>query len=191
VATTPPSSEAIPGSTRRPRAKLLPESTELAGRRVAARGSSTPGGGRARRQARPGDGAFVGDGCAEKAGAGVWRRVKTEQPPFIAHVPGELRRFSTDPGALPPYPCRLCDADFATRASFLNHVKSEHCGWPEYRKRLIYLASSFEGVRPVTPQEYRPVLIKSNMRGAGYGTFFHMSFIGGPDRLLPPYKLFL
>ena len=41
----------------------------------------------------------------------------------------------------------------------MDHVRSAHHGWPEYRKRLFYLAEQWperdDDVRPVRPQEWR------------------------------------
>ncbi|MCP4501829.1 MAG: hypothetical protein GY822_17860, partial [Deltaproteobacteria bacterium] len=68
---------------------------------------------------------------------------------------GPLRDFKPVPEALPPFPCRLCDQNFATHATFMQHVHDEHHGWPEYRKRLFYLAEQLDGVQPVRPQEWR------------------------------------
>ncbi len=77
------------------------------------------------------------------------------QPPFVERVPGELRRFDSHPVALPPFPCRLCDMNFGSRDAFQTHVDKAHCGTAECRKRLFYLASGVDGVRAVTPQEWR------------------------------------
>jgi hypothetical protein len=67
------------------------------------------------------------------------------QRPFVV-IPesdrGELRRWSVEPIALPPYPCMLCDAAFAERAEFDRHIVVHHHGWREYRKRLFYLVFS-------------------------------------------------
>merc|ERR1712113_1246221 len=68
---------------------------------------------------------------------------------------GPLRDFKPVPEALPPFPWRLCDQNFATHATFMQHVRSKHHGWPEYRKRLFYLAEQLDGVQPVRPQDWR------------------------------------
>ena len=96
-----------------------------------------------------------GSGGHEQRGKEKVLYPKISQPPFVPKVPGEFRRFKREPEALPPYPCRLCEGNFGTEATFRTHVSQEHCGWAEYRKRLFHLAGSFEGVRPVTPQEWR------------------------------------
>ena len=81
-------------------------------------------------------------------------RPKIEQPPFIEN--GErmgnasgLREFGQDGHAMPPFPCMLCEKDFATRETFLTHVQACHCGISEYRKRVFWL--SRELGRPVRP----------------------------------------
>ena len=94
--------------------------------------------------------------------AEVQRRRETfrscrQRAPFVAVVPGELRRFAQDPLALPPVPCRLCVQSFATRASLHAHIEAEHVSLSEYRKRLFYLVSSFEAVQVVPPQVWRHV----------------------------------
>ena len=42
-----------------------------------------------------------------------------------------------------------------TQWCFMQHVEERHNGWPEYRKRLFYLAEHWDGVRPIRPQEWR------------------------------------
>ena len=74
---------------------------------------------------------------------------------FVPNVPGDLRTFSSDPLALPPYPCRLCSRNFGTEEAFQGHVAAEHAGCAEYRKRVIFLESSFAAVKPVPPQIWR------------------------------------
>ena len=96
--------------------------------------------------------------AAAAAAAARQPRVPVQQPryrPLPEDRPGELREFDADPIALPPFPCRLCDKNFATRESFMQHVEERHNGWPEYRKRLFYLAEHWDGVRPIRPQEWR------------------------------------
>ena len=75
--------------------------------------------------------------------------------PYVREVPGDLRCFSSDPLALPPYPCRLCSANFGTEAALQGHIAAEHAGEAEYRKRTLFLESSFAGVKPVPPQIWR------------------------------------
>ena len=85
-------------------------------------------------------------------------RVPVLQPKYVYLPPderGPLREFKAVPEALPPFPCRLCDQNFATHGAFMQHVHSAHHGWPEYRKRLFYLAEQFDGVQPVRAQEWR------------------------------------
>ena len=82
---------------------------------------------------------------------------RTIAPEFVPHVPGELRVFSADPEALPPFPCLLCrDADFGSKAALLRHISEEHVSWPEYRKRILYEAG--RGRRPVLSQVWRLVM---------------------------------
>ena len=56
-------------------------------------------------------------------------RVPVLQPKYV-HLPREerqaLRQFEPVPEALPPFPCRLCDQNFATHATFMQHVHSAH-----------------------------------------------------------------
>ena len=104
-------------------------------------------------------GAYGRRGSAAAAAAAARQpRAPVQQPryrPLPEDCPGELREFDADPIALPPFPCRLCDKNFATRESFMQHVEQRHNGWPEYRKRLFYLAEHWDGVRPIRPQEWR------------------------------------
>ncbi len=133
-------------------AKLRFERSE-AMRQAEAELSASPGAAGAALVAGEGGGAMGGDRLHWVAPQGT-RGVP--QPPYVADVPeSHLRGFAPVPEALPPFPCRLCDENFGTREDFEVHVRTRHAGWAEYRKRLFYLASSFEHVRPVTPQEWR------------------------------------
>ena len=70
-------------------------------------------------------------------------RVPVPRPTYVPLPHDErrpLRAFKEPPEALPPFPCRLCEENFAAHASFMRHVRTAHHGWPEYRKRLFYLA---------------------------------------------------
>ena len=64
------------------------------------------------------------------------------QPPYVPTVPGELREWKKAPIPLPPFPCRLCDKNFATSELLEKHKDAEHCGGREYRKRLFFLEFS-------------------------------------------------
>ena len=68
---------------------------------------------------------------------------------------GDLRSWSAEPGPLPPYPCQLCDQNFATRAFFHRHLEECHHGFDEYRKRLFYLMTRLEGLEAGRPQLWR------------------------------------
>ena len=68
------------------------------------------------------------------------------QKPFVCLDPsteGSLQQWSDEPVALPPHPCMLCNADFATKSDWMAHVDADHHGICEYRKRLFYLACQF------------------------------------------------
>ena len=90
-----------------------------------------------------------------EAAAQQRQRAPILQPPFVPSAPGELRVFDKKPYALPPFPCRLCAANFATQNNLMRHIDECHEGWAEYRKRMFYLASQVGAVRPVAPQEWR------------------------------------
>jgi len=68
---------------------------------------------------------------------------------------GELRNWSAEPEPLPPYPCQLCNQSFATWTDFQHHVQEHHHGADEYAKRLFFLMSRLEGLRPGKPQLWR------------------------------------
>jgi len=80
---------------------------------------------------------------------------RTQRPYVTGRGNGVLRRFSKEPVALPPHPCMLCDAAFATKADLEHHVVARHAGVQEYRKRLFFLQSSFESIGPVPPALWR------------------------------------
>ena len=107
-------------------------------------------------QRRGGVGGSAGSRALSGASDGRVQQ-RTTAPKFVARVPGELRSFSADPEALPPFPCLLCpDADFGSKAALLRHISEEHVSWPEYRKRLLYEAG--RGRRPVVSQVWRLVM---------------------------------
>ena len=53
-----------------------------------------------------------------------------------------------------PLVCRLCNEDFISERSFVDHQKSCHGGESECRKRVVYLLTQ-DGYRPITGQEKR------------------------------------
>ena len=78
-------------------------------------------------------------------------RVPVAKPTYVHLLLEErypLREFKSAPEALPPFPCRLCDKNFATHACFMGHVQKEHHGWPEYRKRLLTWPSRMRACGP-------------------------------------------
>ena len=61
-------------------------------------------------------------------------RVPVFQPTCAGLPRGErrsLRDFAQDPVALPLFPCRLCDENFAAHACFARRVGAARHGWPE------------------------------------------------------------
>ena len=52
----------------------------------------------------------------------------------------------------------LCAADFATAGQLVAHITSVHCGMVEYRKRLFFLQAAFDGVKAISPQQWRHVI---------------------------------
>ena len=60
------------------------------------------------------------------------------------YVPGdeiygdELRKFSHDPIICGPLVCQLCDKDFISESSFLNHKKDVHAGEKNIAKNSFF-----------------------------------------------------
>ena len=96
-------------------------------------------------------------GGPERAGA---RRRVVFAPEYVPRVPGKMRVFDERAVALAPFPCMLCEQQYATAALLGQHVDAAHCGMDEYRKAIFHQRAGFEGVRAVTPQEWRLVVGK-------------------------------
>ena len=88
------------------------------------------------------------------------RRRVVFAPEYVPRVPGKLRVFKDEAVAMAPFPCMLCERQYATAALLGQHVESAHCGMDEYRKAIFHQRAGFEGVRAVTPQEWRLVIGK-------------------------------
>ncbi len=67
---------------------------------------------------------------------------------------GALREFGQLPVALPPYWCRLCDADFASEEAFGVHKAAAHGGEVIYRLRVLWKVEE-RGDAPVSGPEAR------------------------------------
>ena len=103
-------------------------------------------------------------GAGRDQGAGAQREAGRRRvvfaPQYVPRVPGRLRVFKEQAVAMAPFPCMLCEEQFATAALLEQHVDSAHCGMDEYRKAIFHQRAAFEGVRAVTPQEWRAVVGK-------------------------------
>ena len=89
-----------------------------------------------------------------------------KQPAYCPALGRQLRKFDSSALALPPAPCLLCSANFANWECLMQHVHQQHAEplglqvspsttEAEYRKTVLHLQGSFEGVRAVTPQQWR------------------------------------
>ena len=80
------------------------------------------------------------------------------QRPYVSVCPdnrGQLREWECQATPVAPHPCMLCDAGFATRCLWEQHVIAQHVSVSWYRQRLHYLAGRFDAVKPVMPQQWR------------------------------------
>ena len=89
-----------------------------------------------------------------------------KQPAYCPALGRQLRKFDSAALALPPAPCLLCSANFANWECLMQHVHQQHAEplglqvspsrtESEYRKTVLHLQGSFEGVLAVTPQQLR------------------------------------